>query len=273
MPNTDRRPPSMHLAALVLVGITGTFVTALILMTGELLVLWPLYLIPIVIAALVYHVAGAVLAAAVASAILSLALYATGLDPAALPELAIGMGAFTVSGIVIGLQARRSHRHGDLLETASIFDPLTGLYKREYFDRRLTEEVRRAERYGLHCSVVLVQIECFEAFKEQFGHYKAAMLIEHLGEVVRVSVRDSDIIARYGPTSLVIALPVTDIGEAGTVAERLGSTVAETEFEGDVLEPATHCAVQTACATFPEDACDRDGLLRAAEVRLGEPER
>ena len=268
MPDTPRRPTSLHLAALVLVGITGVFATVLILLTGELLTLWPLYVVPIVIAALTYHVAGAIVVSAISVALVAFTLYGTGLDPSALPELAIGMAAFTVSAIVIGFQAQRSSRHGYLLEETSILDPLTGVYKRAHFERRLHEEVRRCERYRLQCAVVLVEVECFDTFKEQFGHYKAEMLLEHLGDVIRVSIRDHDIVGRYGLSSFGVLLPFAGPQEARSVAERLRAIVDETEFEGDVLEPVTRCAVRTACATYPDDACERKGLLDTAEQRL-----
>ncbi|MBW6468160.1 MAG: GGDEF domain-containing protein [Anaerosomatales bacterium] len=268
MPGTERRPTSLHLAALVLAGITGVFATVLILMTGELLTLWPLYVVPIVIAALTYHVAGAVVVSAISIALVAFVLYGTGLDTSVLPELAIGMAAFTISGIVIGVQAHRSSRHRYLLEETSIFDPLTGVYKRAHLERRLREEMRRAERLDARCSVVLVKVECFDDFKERFGHYKGEMLLEHLADVVRVSVRDHDVVARHGPVSFGVLLPFAGPDEAHSVAERLAAIVEDTEFEGDVLEPVTRCSVRCARATYPDDACEHRGLLAAAEQRL-----
>jgi diguanylate cyclase (GGDEF)-like protein len=270
MSDSHRRPTSIHLAALVLVGLTGGFVTALILVTGELVTLWPLYIVPIVIAALTYYVGGAVLAAAICAALLVLMHYNMGPTTFFLPELIVGMAAFTISGVVIGLQAHRSKRHGTVLEETSILDPVTGLYKRAHLDKRLQEELRRSERYGLNCSVVLVEIECFDAFKQQFGSYKAELLLEHLGDILRVSVRDHDIVARYGEISFAIVLPFADAEQAESVATRLRDIVADTEFEGDVLEPATHCTVRTAHAAYPGDACERVPLLALAENRLGE---
>jgi diguanylate cyclase (GGDEF)-like protein len=268
MPNIQQRPASMHLASLVLVGITGVFATVLVLTTGDLLTLWPLYVVPIVIAALAYHVAGAVLVSALCVAVVAMLLYGTGADTGMLPELVVGMVAFTISGVVIGVQAQRASQHNFLLEEASITDPVSGLYKREFFERRLFEETRRCERYDLTCAIVLVQLQCFDEFKEKFGHYKAELLIEHLGEVLRMSVRDHDVVGRYGPITFALLLPFGTAESAAAVAERLRLLVADTEFEGDVLEPVTHCTVTTALATYPQDGCERDVLLSAAEARL-----
>lgn len=255
----------------MLIGLTGGFATALIFMTEELVMLWPLYIVPIVIGALAYHVSGAILTSAVCAALLMLMHYSTGAASSALPELIVGMAAFTISGLVIGIQAYRSAHHGALLEETSILDPLTGLYKRTHFQRRLDEELHRSERYQLECSVVLVDVETFESFKEQFGHYKAELMLEHMAEVLRVSVRDHDIVSRYGDTAFAILLPFANPAAATSVADRIRAVVADTEFEGDVLEPATHCSARTATATYPTDACEPTRLLAVAEDRFGEP--
>jgi len=270
MPDTHRRTTSIHLAALVLIALTGGFVTTLIVITEEVATVWPLYIVPIVIAALTYHVGGAVLVSAVCAALLVLVRYGSGASTADLPELVVGMIAFTVSGAVIGVQAARSRRHGAILEETSILDPVTGVYKRAYLDKRLHEELRRSERYDLTCSVLLAEVDCFEAFKSQFGHYKADLMLEHMADVLRMSVRDHDIVGRYDEVTFAIVLPLTPAPALEAVASRLEAVVAGTEFEGDVLEPATHCTIRTAHATYPEDGCTRDQLLAAAEGRLEE---
>lgn len=270
MSDSHRRPTRIHLAALVLVGLTGGFVTALILTTGEFATLWPLYVVPIVISALTYYAGGAVLASAICAALLVFMHYNMGPATFFLPELIVGMAAFTISGVVIGVQAHHSKRHGTALEDASILDPVTGLYKREHLDKRLHEELRRSERYDLSCSVLLVRVECFDTFKQQFGSYKAELLLEHMGDVLRVSVRDHDIVARYGEITFALVLPFAGDEQAEAVAARLRAIVAGTGFEGDVLEPATHCTVRTAHATYPGDSCERDQLLAVATDRLGE---
>lgn len=272
MPDSDRRPTSMRFAALVLIGLTGAFVTALIATTGQLILLWPLYVIPIVIAALTYRVAGAVMATALAAAIVALSLYGGGAETPVLGELVVGFAAFAISGLVIGVQAQRHGRHELLLENASILDQPTGVHKREYLLRRLAKEISRSERHHLYCSLLLAEVACFNEFKERFGHYKADMLLEHLGQVLRMSVRDGDIVGRVDTATFGIVLVQTGAAGARNVAERLRRTVAATEFEGDVLEPATRCAVWVATATYPVDGCESHALLKGASQGLREAE-
>ncbi len=270
MGHTRKKSTGIHLTTIVLIAITTVFATVLIAVTGELTTLWPLYVVPIVIAALSYHVPGAVLVSALSTALIAFMLYSVERDISALPELVVGMGAFTISGIVIGTQAYRSLRHREALEEASIHDPLTGLLKREHLDHRLNEEVRRAERYQFQTAVILVKVDCFDEFREQFGRYKADVMLEHLGEVLDVNTRDTDILGRFGTTSFGVILPYTDYEGATATAEHLEQAVAQTEFEGDVLEPATHCTVTTAVAVYPENGGTAVAILTVATERLGE---
>lgn len=272
MQGSDQRPTSVHLAALVLIGLTGAFVTALIATTGLLILLWPLYIIPIVIAALAYYVPGAVIATALAAAIVALSLQGSGVGTPISGELVVGFAAFAIAGLVIGVQAQRHSRNKLLLESASILDQATGVYKRDYLMRRLAKEISRCERHQLSCSLLLAKVACFDEFKERFGHYKAEMLLEHLGQVLSMSVRDGDVVGRIDTVIFGIVLMQADASAAQKVAERLRQTVAATDFEGDVLEPVTRCSVWVATATYPADGCDSSALLESASMGLREEE-
>ncbi|GAB4282062.1 MAG: hypothetical protein Kow0067_01950 [Coriobacteriia bacterium] len=269
-PDVPPRTTRFHLWNVLLVVLTGTFVTVLVVLTGDMQAYWPLYLVPIVIASLAYHVGGAVITSAIAVALLALLMPAAGLAQEAFPQLAVGMLTFVLSGAVIGSQARRQRRHSLELEQTSIRDRLTGLYKGEYFHTRLSEELKRSDRYGVAVSVVLVSVADFDGFKERYGRYKAELLLDHLADVLRIAVRDTDIVARYTETSFAVILPFSGEREARLVAGRIEAAAAEAEFEGDVLEPAAHIRVTTAHASYPDEAVEQGELLRRSEERLGE---
>jgi len=272
-PDVPPRTTRFHLWNVLLVVVTGTFVTVLVVLTGDMQAYWPLYLVPIVIASLAYHVGGAVITSAIAVALLALLMPADGLAQDAFPQLVIGMLTFVLSGAVIGSQARRQRRHSLELEQTSIRDRLTGLYKGEYFHTRLSEELKRSDRYGVAVSVVLVLVAEFDDFKERYGRYKAELLLDHLADVLRIAVRDTDIVARYDETTFAVILPFSGEREARLVAGRIEAAAAEAEFEGDVLEPAAHIRVTTAHTSYPDEAVDQAELLRRVEDRLGEGAR
>ncbi len=264
------RQAGVRLSRLLLVIVAVAFVTALIVLTGDLEALWPLYVVPILVGAFAYHVAGAVIAGAVSAALLAFLAFEADLDSSAVPGIVIGIAAFAFCGVVVGALLHRTERHAEQLEETSILDPLTGVYKRQYLHARLAQELRRSERYDLPCTLALVKVDGFDGFQEQFGHYKAELLLEHLADILRVTTRAIDIVARHGAFSFGILMPATDVAGAQTTVGRIKTAVSKAAFEGDVLEPAVHCTVSVATSSYPDEAADRSGLVALAEERISQ---
>jgi len=270
MAESPEQPASIHLSRLLFVAVTTAFVTALIAVTGELQVLWPLYVVPILIGAFAYQVAGAVVTAAVSAALLAFLVFGTDLESSAVTELVIGMTAFAFCGVVVGALVHRERMRDQQLEESSILDPLTGVFKPQYLRTRLSEELLRSERYDLSCTLALVRVDDLDAFRERFGQYKAELVLEHLADILTVTVRTIDIVARHGPVAFGIVAPATDIAGAAALAHRIRTAVGQAEFEGDVLEPAAHLVAATVTATYPDEAADSSELLSLAEERLSQ---
>lgn len=249
--------------------VTGVFVTALIFVTGDLSVYWPLYLIPIVIAAFAYHVGGAVIASVLASVLIALLMLEAEASLAAVPQLGIGMAVFLLSGIVIGAQARHQRQHARMLEQASVRDQLTGLYKSDHLHDRLNEEISRCNRQATPVAFILVAMNDYAGFKDRFGHYKADLMLQHMVDLIQMSIRDVDIMTRYGPAKFAVILPFTSAEQASIVAEHISRTVADAEFEGDIIETVGKMTVSLGIAAYPEDASNENELIELATERLG----
>jgi diguanylate cyclase (GGDEF)-like protein len=258
---------TLSLSGVLFVAGTEAFVTALILFSGEPSPAWFLYLIPIIIGALAYGVAGSVAVWAISGGVFVLAAPAGTLS-GDLPVFATGFCVFLVSGIVTGVQSHRLRAHATALEASSPFDPLTGAYKKERFASRLSSETARADRYGHGTGLVVVRVEGFDEFTRVFGRYKADAMLEHLADVIRLSVRSTDTVGRLGPTEFGVVLPYARSSEARSVAQRITAVVAETGFEGDALEPVTACVTVAASAAYPDDATGHADLLAVARDRL-----
>lgn len=260
------RSAEFHLTSLLLIGASAGFAALLVGLTGNLDAFWPLYLLPILAAALAYHIAGAVLS----SAVVLLLVVLTAPQPAfeSIGRIAVGLAAAVVCGIVVGAQARRHAIHEHELEQASIRDEITGAFTPVYFGNRLAEEIRRCDRYSVGVGVVLAGVEDFEAFKSTFGHYKSELLLEHMASVINVSVRDTDIVARFGPEEFAVILPFADAKESQVAATRIKAGVDSAQFEGDALEPITSVGVVVAAVSYPSEANERSGLLQLLEDRL-----
>lgn len=260
------RSTGFHLTSLLTIGVTIGFSALIIGLTGDLDRFWPLYLVPIAIAAIVYYVAGALLS----SAVVLLLVVLTAPQPAfeSMGRIAVGLVAAVVCGVIIGAQARRHAIHEHALERASIRDQVTGVFKPEYLHARIAEEIRRCDRYAVSMGLVLVGVEDYAGFKEKFGHYKAELLLEHMASVVTVCVRDTDVVARFGPEEFAAILPFATPGECRIVAGRIREGVESAQFEGDALEPVTTCSAVAAFAAYPSEASTLAGLLELATQRL-----
>lgn len=265
----ERVPQSRHtLSSILLVAAALAFVTALILFSGEPSPAWFLYLLPIVIGALTYDVAGGVVATALSAAALFLAAPTADLADR-WPEFAAGFAVFLMCGVVVGIQAHRQRTHQVALERASAVDSLTNVLKSEHFMSALGDETRRGDRYGHDVGLILVQVEGFDEFSRVFGHYKAESMLQHLADIVRLSVRATDTVGRLEPTVFAVVIPHADPAAAAIVADRITTTTRAAEFEGDALEPITACVTTAASASYPAEGEGPTELLDRARSRLG----
>lgn len=141
------------------------------------------------------------------------------------------------------------------LREMGIADPLTGLYSYRYFLGRITEEVSRADRFGLEVSCLLLAIDQpnFEALLE-------------VSRMLKESCRTYDIPARWGQNELVMLLPATDIDGAQIFAERFRLRIESTFREHASLAGLTVSLGVTAYPTPGID--DAQQLLEVANGAL-----
>jgi diguanylate cyclase (GGDEF)-like protein len=117
------------------------------------------------------------------------------------------------------------------LEQESITDPLMGIFNRRYLERRLKEERLRSQRCSQPLSILLLDIDNFKDINDTYGHQSGDFILEKLGQLMLDSVRESDMIARYGGDEILVILPNTHDSEAFLFAERLRQIVENYEIE------------------------------------------
>ncbi len=113
---------------------------------------------------------------------------------------------------------------------SSFQDALTGLYNRRYLDRSLLQEVHRAERYGHSVAVLVVDIDDFKYYNDNFGHAEGDEVMRTIGALMLATFREEDVPCRYGGEEFVVILPETDSEQALRTAARFMEAVRSSKF-------------------------------------------
>ena len=143
-------------------------------------------------------------------------------------------------------------------------DELTGLYNYRYLDIALEREVKRAERYGLAMAVIFLDVDMLKSVNDNYGHLIGSRALKEIGVVLKKSVREVDIVIRYGGDEYTIILIETGRQGAYVVAERIRRTIAEHSFTvGENLDVKLTASLGFAC--YPEDTKSKLELLEMAD--------
>ncbi|MES2886403.1 MAG: sensor domain-containing diguanylate cyclase [Pseudomonadota bacterium] len=107
------------------------------------------------------------------------------------------------------------------LEVDSLTDGLTALWNRRYFDRRLKEEWMRHARSGKPLALLMVDLDHFKRVNDTHGHPAGDAVLAKAAEVLRTSVRQTDVVTRFGGEEFAIILPETDADNAVRVGLKI----------------------------------------------------
>ncbi len=119
---------------------------------------------------------------------------------------------------------QRANMYAEVLQHATL-DALTGLNNRRQFEVRLKQEVASAKRQQKPLCAIMLDIDFFKRVNDNYGHAVGDEVLKNVAEIIKESLRESDIPSRYGGEEFAILLPYTKLEEAGSVAQRLRSNV------------------------------------------------
>lgn len=157
----------------------------------------------------------------------------------------------------------------------AILDRLTGVHNREYFMKRLIQEIERANRYRLPLSLLMIDIDNFKLVNDMLGHQQGDAVLKIIAKLIKREARAIDLIGRYGGEEFVIMLPETGYGGQGSmssgaylVAERIRNAIDE-EFHGFQKPLNLTISIGVSVRRYPEDReVDFQELIRQADEQL-----
>lgn len=152
------------------------------------------------------------------------------------------------------------------------FDQLTDAFSFVYLHERLAEEFTRAEKHSEPLACCVLDVDRLKVQNERGGRSLGDAVLRGVAEVIKRSIRDSDVVARYGGDEFFVMLPATHFAGSLVVASRIWRDVAAQIFvEGDHEARVT---ASVGVALFPSrDVRTKEALLSALEAATLEAKR
>jgi diguanylate cyclase (GGDEF)-like protein/PAS domain S-box-containing protein len=172
------------------------------------------------------------------------------------------------AGAVISFQDISARKQMEQeLERMATLDELTGLYNRRELNRRMEDELRRAERYDHSFSVWMLDIDHFKQINDNYGHQEGDRVLKMVANSLKRILRDTDIVARFGGEEFVIVLPHTNLKLSQHMAERVRAEMAAMQVELDGASSFS-ITVSIGVAAFPQHGSTVESLINTADKRL-----
>jgi diguanylate cyclase (GGDEF)-like protein len=173
-----------------------------------------------------------------------------------------------ISQASVIIERSRSIERTSMLERLSVTDPLTGLYNRRFQGRRMEEELSRSSRQGLSLTVMLIDLDNFKIYNDLCGHVAGDRALKKVADILRESVREMDVVTRYGGEEFCVILPSTSKKESLFVAERIRREVESEGFPGEENLPRRALTASIGIASYPEDGNTTTALINSADIAL-----
>ncbi len=187
------------------------------------------------------------------------------------------VGVFLVRGNLLAQKTKYiNKRFARLLHSALMYeranysastDHLTGILNKRSLIQNLDTLIKFSARYGQHLSLSMFDIDHFKRFNDTYGHQTGDLILKDLAQLVRTSVRQSDVVCRYGGEEFTIIFPNTNKEAALDIAEKLRAKVENHILRCDRGD--LRITISMGVASFPEDESESmEALISKADAAL-----
>ncbi len=147
-----------------------------------------------------------------------------------------------------------------------IRDSLTQILSRRYFMERFSEEVNRSRKFSYSLACLMIDIDNFKDLNDRYGHLVGDAILKEASKIIKDSIRQIDILGRYGGEEFCLALPETKKEEARFAAERIREAIEDKAIRA--YDEDLKITISIGIAVLPEDALDTEALIDRADQAL-----
>lgn len=144
----------------------------------------------------------------------------------------------------------------------ALTDGLTGLYDHATLKRSLANEIERHIRYGNDVCFVMIDVDHFKKFNDDYGHQKGDEILVEIGRILEEESRGVDVCARYGGEEFAMLLPQTSLEEGMEIAERVRNHIEQS------FASCGNVTVSLGVSACPDHAREEGSLIRKADKAL-----
>lgn len=160
--------------------------------------------------------------------------------------------------------AVRNARELEKTRRLTFTDDLTALYNSRFMRLYLDREIKRCRRTHASLSLLFMDLDGFKGVNDTHGHLAGSRTLTEVGEVLERTVRDADVLIRYGGDEFVILFPETALAGGLIIAERIRHAVGDTRFLSSMGIEA-RISASIGIAAYPESADDARTLISCAD--------
>ncbi|HEY6959655.1 MAG TPA: diguanylate cyclase [Candidatus Limnocylindria bacterium] len=157
---------------------------------------------------------------------------------------------------------------GEALQRLAQTDPLTWLFNRRHFDKRLEAETNRALRAEHMLALVMIDVDKFKTINDRFGHRVGDQVLKAVASAIKQAVRLYDVPTRYGGDEFAIILPEADTEVASRVARRIVEKIDQVNLPGEMRDAGMPIRLSIGLATFPRPLADPTELVESADMAM-----
>jgi diguanylate cyclase (GGDEF)-like protein len=130
-----------------------------------------------------------------------------------------------VTAIVVLVTCRSLSAYQQRIEDLAATDKLTGAYNRKAFDHMFEQARVVAERNGKTLSMLILDLDHFKKVNDSFGHQAGDAVLKEVAQMIRASIRETDLFFRFGGEEFLIVLTGCQLANAGKIAEKIRSSI------------------------------------------------